>query len=418
MPQITVIDPSIAGISGDMLLGGLIDAGGDVETIREILQLIPKHFPRCKSINLETKHVWSHGFKASCIEFKISEGDDEIQIGKMLQAAKDMTKEAKLSKRAVDFALGSVNLLINAESKVHGTNFSNTHLHEAGSADTLADIFGVAAACDSLKLFDGEIFSTPVAIGGGSVTFSHGTLAVPAPAVMEILTMHHIPMKGGPETVELTTPTGIAMLANLAHIFSPIYPEMIPDKVGYGAGRRQLISSPNLLRIVLGSREGSIMNEVIDMLETNLDDVSGEVLAHTLQRLIDSGAKDAWLTAAQFKKNRPGNVLHVLCKVQDTEKFSRMIMEETGTLGIRHQRWDRFILDRGFKTLNIEIAGRRFEVRVKLARDTAGNLIRAKPEFDDIGSISKAVSMPARYIEQIVSREIERLVMSEREHLA
>jgi hypothetical protein len=94
-----------------------------------------------------------------------------------------------------------------------------------------------------------------------------------------------------------------------------------------------------------------------------------------------------------------------------------MIMEETGTLGIRHQRWDRFILDREFKTLNIEIAGRRFEVRVKLARDTAGNLIRAKPEFDDIGSISKAVSMPARYIEQIVSREIERLVMSEREHL-
>ena len=106
--------------------------------------------------------------------------------------------------------------------------------------------------------------------------------------------------------MELTTPTGIAMLANLAHIFSPIYPEMIPDKVGYGAGRRQLISSPNLLRIVLGTREDSIMNEVIDMLETNLDDVSGEVLAHTLQRLIDSGAKDAWLTAAQFKKNRPG----------------------------------------------------------------------------------------------------------------
>lgn len=395
-----------------MLIGGLIDVGGNLETVRRVLQLIPKHFTRCKSITLEAKTVSSHGFKACGVEFTISEQNEEIPISQMLQAAKDMARETMLSKRATDFALGSVNLLVEAESRVHGTDFSNTHLHEAGSADTLADIFGVAAACDSLKLFDGEIVSTPVAIGGGSVTFSHGTVGVPAPAVIEILSMRHIPMKGGPEAVELTTPTGIAMLANLTHAFTPTYPEMIPDRVGYGAGKKQLTPSPNLLRVVLGSKTTSISKEAVNILETNLDDVSGEVLAYTMQRLIDSGAKDVWLTAAQFKKNRPGHVLHVLCGVHEAEKFSRMIMEETGTLGVRYQSWDRFILDREFKTLNIEIAGRKFEVRVKLAHDSAESIVKVKPEFDDIALISKTTSMPARKVKRIVSREIERLGMN------
>jgi hypothetical protein len=395
-----------------MLIGALIDAGGNMERVREVLQLIPKHFTRCKSISLEAKTVLSHGFKACGVEFRISEQNEEIPISQMLQAAKDMAKETKLSKRATDFALGSVNLLVEVESRVHGTNFSDTHLHEAGSADTLADVFGAAAACDSLKLFDGEIVSTPVAIGGGSVTFSHGTIGVPAPAVIEILSMRHVPMKGGPESVELTTPTGIAMLANLVQAFIPTYPEITPNRVGYGAGKKQLTSCPNLLRVVLGSKASSISREAVNMLETNLDDVSGEVLAYTVQRLIDSGAKDVWLTAAQFKKNRPGHVLHVLCGVHEAEKFSRMIMEETGTLGVRYQSWDRFILDREIKTLNVEIAGKKFEVRVKLAHDTVENLVRAKPEFDDIASISKTISMPSRKVEQIVSRAIERLGMN------
>lgn len=208
--------------------------------------------------------------------------------------------------------------------------------------------------------------------------------------------------------MELTTPTGIAMLATLTRNFSQLYPGMIPHRVGYGAGKRQLISSPNLLRIVLGTKAESMARETISRLETNLDDISGEVLAYTLQRLIDSGAKDAWITEAHFKKSRPGHILHALCAVQDIERLSRIIMEETGTLGVRYQQWSRFILEREFRTLKVEIAGKQFEVRVKLARDEAGKVIRAKPEFDDVALISKAVSMSARKIEHIVSREIER----------
>ena len=391
-----------------MLLGALIDAGADIGSIKDVLRLIPKHFSYCKSISLETRDMSSRGFKACHIEFKISEEQDEIPISELLEATEQIAQDAKLSKRAVNFVTGSINLLIQVESRVHGTDFSKTHLHEAGSADTIADILGVAVACDSLKVFDGDISSTPVAIGGGTITFSHGTLGVPAPAVMEIIRMHQIPMRGGPEEVELTTPTGIAMLATLTRDFSPFYPSMIPDRVGYGAGKRQLISSPNLLRIVLGTKAESMARETISMLETNLDDTSGEVLAYTLQRLIDSGAKDVWITEAHFKKSRPGHILHSLCAVEDIERLSRIIMEETGTLGVRYQQWGRFILDREFRTLNVEIAGKQFEVRVKLARDESGKVIRAKPEFDDVTLISKAVSMSARKIEHIVSREIER----------
>ena len=124
---------------------------------------------------------------------------------------------------------------------------------------------------------------------------------------------------------------------------------------------------------------------------------------------MDSGARDAWTTTAQFKKGRPGHVLHALCAVQDSERLSRIIMEETGTLGVRRQQWNRFILERDFKTLNIQIAGKEFEVRFKIARDKAGNMIGTKPEFEDISLISKVLSMPARKVERIVLREAERL---------
>ena len=409
MSQITVIDPSIAGISGDMLLAGLIDAGADIAAVKSVLQLIPENFPRCNSITIETKTVSSHGFRACNVEFKISEQNHDTPISQLLNAAKNMAKESKLSKRAADFAMNAINLLIEVETKVHGTTPPDTHLHEAGSADTLADIFGVAAACDSLKLFDGEIISTPVAIGGGSVSFSHGTVSVPAPAVMEILRMHHIPMKGGPELVELTTPTGIAMLASLAQTITTTYPEMTPNKVGYGAGKKELTQSPNVLRIILGHKTSPVSKDKVVLLETNLDDVSGEILAHTMRHLMDAGAKDVWLTQAQFKKNRPGHVLHVLCEENETETFSKKIMEETGTLGVRYQRLDRIVLDRKFRTLNIQVHGKRFEVRVKVAYDTRGNIIRAKPEFEDIAHISEETSMPSRIVQQLVASEMERL---------
>ena len=141
------------------------------------------------------------------------------------------------------------------------------------------------------------------------------------------------------------------------------------------------------------------------MLETNLDDVSGEILSHTLQKLIDAGAKDVWITFGLFKKNRPGHILHALCDPQDTAKLSRIMIEETGTLGVRHQFWQRLTLSREVQPMSFEISGKKFEVRVKLAHDAAGNIVRVKPEFDDIRMIAKDVGLPARRVEEIVSAQ-------------
>jgi hypothetical protein len=311
-------------------------------------------------------------------------------------------------------------MLIEVESQLHGTDIRGTHLHEAGSADTLADIFGVAAATDSLDLFGGDIVSNPVAVGGGHVKFSHGTLSIPAPAVMEIVRRCQIPILGGPTTVELATPTGVIMLANLVREFSSVYPAMIVKKVGYGSGKMTLDSSPNFLRVVLGTRleTPQTPNETVQVLETNLDDVSGEILSHAMQGLIEAGAKDAWVTFGLFKKNRPGCILHVLCDPQDTAKLSRIMIEETGTLGVRQQFWQRLTLSREVESVGVHISGKTFQVRIKLARDANGKIVRVKPEFDDIHVIAKEVGLPARRIEEIVSVQVSREYHRESEGLS
>lgn len=392
-----------------MLLAALIDAGADIRAIKSTLHLIPKYYSRCKSINLKTEDILTHGFRACGIELKISEksreDDHEVSADQFMNATKRITRNSKLSKKAVNFALGSIKMLVEVEGRLHGTGVHETHLHEAGSADTLADVFGVATAMDSLNLFDGEIISAPVAVGGGHVRFSHGTLSIPPPAVMEIVRLHRIPILGGPEPAELATPTGVAMLVNLAQKFSTLYPAMIVEKVGYGSGKIKLNSSPNLLRVVLGTELETISTatEPLQVLETNLDDVSGETLAYTLQKLIEAGAKDAWITFGVFKKNRPGHILHTICDPKDTAELSRIMIQETGTLGVRHQLWHRLTIERQLQSMGIKISGKKFKVKLKLALYATGSIVRVKPEFDDIRIIANEVGLPLRRVEEIVS---------------
>jgi len=389
-----------------MLLAAFIDAGADQKIIQRVVEQIPSHYTKCKSLHLEVEEVKVYGFRACRVNFKIGEDSHGTEAKQLVDASEAIATASEMSSKASSFAVKAVRTLIETESKLHGVALDYTHLHEAGSADTLADIFGVAAACDSLNVFDGTIMSTPVAIGQGTVTFSHGTLAVPAPAVLEIARRYHIPITGSSEPVELATPTGMAMLANMAHQFTEAYPAMIPHKVGYGAGRFQLQSSPNFIRVTLGSSSDNMKSDVVQLLETNLDDVSGEVLAHAMQTLVDSGARDVWITPAQFKKNRPGQVLHVLCDVKETEEMTRRIIEETGTLGVRYKQWHRFVLERDIETLDVEIEGKRFQVRVKIARD-GPRVVRLKPEFEDIRQIAKETGLPARRVEDIVLGKAE-----------
>ena len=410
-----MIDCLTAGVSGDMLLGALIDAGADSKRIQDVLDLIPQHYSRCRSIHFESREVKTHGFRACGVFLDLAEISEETPAKALLEAAEAIGAASGFSSKTVSFAVGSVKTIVEVESRLHGVDISKTHLHEAGSADTLADVFGVAAACDFLGLFDGRILSTPVAVGGGMTSFSHGTLTTPVPAVLEILREHKVPMRGGPEQVETATPTGVSILVNLATEFVDVYPEMVVERVGYGAGKRDLKATPNLLRIVIGQEptheSGS---DVIQVLETNLDDVSGEVLGHAIQRVLDSGARDAWVSSAQLKKNRPGHVLHVICDQQDTTRLAAVLMEETGTLGVRYQSWNRIKLEREVRLVPVKIGLKEFQVRVKYAKDGSGKSVKAKPEFDDIRTIAEELSMSAREVADIVQHEIRRKKEGER----
>lgn len=389
-----------------MLLGALIDAGAALTSIQQVLDLIPHHFPRCKSITLGATDVKKHGFRACRAELTIAEKSGETRGQELVEATEAIANSSKLSKNAISFVKNSIRILTEVESALHGAEMSNVHLHEAGSSDTLADIFGTAAACDALKVFEGTVYSCPVAVGGGSVTFSHGTVSVPAPAVLEIARRYHVPILGGPANEELATPTGVSMLASLARAFLKRSPAMIPEKVGYGAGKKELTSTPNILRVVIGqNEEQKLESDLVEVLETNLDDVSGEIVSGTLQRILECGAKDAWVTSAQFKKNRPGYVLHALCHPNDLQKLTEIIMTETGTLGVRHQRWNRLVLGREVVTVKVPMADKIFSVRIKIARDKSGKLIGMKPEFDDLDSIARTLSLPVREVSARVLEE-------------
>jgi hypothetical protein len=394
-----------------MLLGALLDAGAEVKVIQRVLDLIPQHFSRCKEVRLNAKEAKRHGFRSCRAELTIIEDADEVSAGELLQATRGVVGSANLSDDAKSFANNAVRLLTEVESKLHGVEISSAHLHEAGSTDTLADILGTAAGCDSLGVFDGEVYSCPVAVGGGTVSFSHGTVSVPAPAVLEIARRHHIPIIGGPVNEELATPTGVSMLASLVDTFVEVPPPLVPDKVGYGAGKGELANAPNMLRVIIGqSYEERFDHDLVQVIETNLDDVSGEVVGNSLQRIIDAGAKDVWVTPAQFKKSRPGYTLHAICARDDLEKISEVIFRETGTLGVRYRQWDRFILRREDVAVKLTLGQKTFEVRVKVARDRSGKILRMKPEFEDLDSISRSISRPVREISVMVLEEARKVL--------
>jgi len=316
---------------------------------------------------------------------------------------------AELSNMASVFALKVLNSLIEGESSVHGKE-NTLHLHELASADTFVDILGTATALDDLKLFrDVKIYSTPVAVGGGSVKFSHGTFAVPAPATIEILRSKNYPIIGGPINHELTTPTGAAILVNLAES-SSFYPPIKPIKIGYGAGSYDFEELTNVLRIVLGKTlDYSLSKDEIYILETNVDDVSGEVLGYALQRLFSEGVLDASIIPTTTKKSRPGYLIKLVADAETVEELSRVLMEETGTLGVRFYRCSRYVLKRRTISVGINIDGLKEKVRVKVAEDTKGNIIHMKPEYDDIEQIAGKTGLPFRAIESITKAELRKL---------
>lgn len=406
--KVAVIDCQSAGISGDMIISALIDLGASQEKILKAAEIVEKNHPTCQMLGVEVKDAERHGVRAKALNVTLTEELKPMKANDARKILSKCIKMAELPDMAAAFALNVLDSLIEGELRIHGSE-KPLHLHELASADTFLDILGTAEALEDLNLFRGaRIYSTPVAVGGGSTEFSHGTFAVPAPVTMEILRSRSHPIIGGPINRELATPTGAAILVNLAEP-SSFYPSIRPIKTGYGAGSKDFEELANILRMVLGKPlDYSLSRDEKFIVETNVDDVSGEVLGYTLQRLFSEGVLDVSIIPTTTKKSRPGYLIKLIAGMENIERLSRVLMEETGTLGVRFYPCLRYILKRRTKSVGIDIDGIKESIRVKIAEDTEGNIIHMKPEYDDIERVSRKTGLPFRAVEKIARARLRK----------
>ena len=408
--QAVIIDCQVAGISGDMFLGTLLDLGADVERVVNAIKTL-EEFVKCKNIEVEIRDVIRKGFRAKKIDVK-ADKTPELDGAELIGVVEKCAEKLRLTDRAKIFASDTIRTLIEAEAKLHGENISDVHLHEAGQIDTPAEIIGSAVALEDLGLLDSKVYSTPVAVGGGIFRFSHGTVSSPAPATLEILRSKNFPFTGGPVQSELATPTGASILVNLVDEAIHFYPLIKPLRVGYGAGTKDFEEMPNILRIVLGEpfSYGLLKDEIV-VLETNIDDVTGEVVGHVIDKLLVEGARDVSIIPIFTKKNRPGQILKVITDKENVEHLARLLIVETGSLGIRMYPCERRILLRESIPVEIVIDGLREDVMVKVSRDREGKIVQIKPEYDDVKKIAEKTSKPLREVTEIVKSKARRLLL-------
>jgi len=410
--HVTIIDCQVAGISGDMFLGALLDLGADAEKVVSTIRSI-QDFVKCKNIEVNIRDVTRRGFRAKKVDVK-AEKMPEMKGAELIAAIEECAESLQLSEKAREFASDVIKTLLSCEAKLHGKNVNKIHLHEAGQIDTPAEIIGSAVALEDLGIFNSKVYSTPVAVGGGLFKFSHGTVSSPAPATLEILRSKKFPFVGGPVESELATPTGAAILVNLVDEVTCFYPAVKPMKVGYGAGTKDFKMIPNVLRIVLGeSVTHDLFKDEIVVLETNLDDVTGEIVGQVIDKLLLEGARDVSIIPIFTKKNRPGQILKVITDKENVEHLSRLLIEETGSLGVRMYRCERRILARESIPMEVVIDGLTKRVRVKVSKDKTGKIIQIKPEYDDVKKIAEETSKPLREIIDIVKNKARKELLKE-----
>ena len=404
--MVIVIDPQIAGISGDMLLCSLVDLGADKNQIVEGIKKIEKFLPDSKINKMDFQKIQKNGIESTELILEIDEKISERKGVEIKNAIINSVNELQLSDKARTFAESCINSLISSESKIHGISEDSVHFHEASSIDTLVDIVGVTIACEKLKLFEEKIVCLPVSVGSGTVSFSHGTMSNPASAVLQIFKNSNLTIKGNNANEELTTPTGACILVNLTDSSMKYYPSMNISSIGYGAGQKNFESFSNVLKIVQGSHEKTEMDSV-KILETNVDDVSGEILGYLIEKIMKIGAKDISIYPGITKKGRPTNLISIMCDDEKIETITDILVLETGTLGIRISDYNRLIVARTNHSFSLTFEGKSFEINYK--KSTYKEKTHFKIEFEDLKNISETLDKPIRDVELFLRKEIEKL---------
>jgi uncharacterized protein (TIGR00299 family) protein len=403
--MVIVIDPQIAGISGDMLLSSLVDLGADKNKIIDGIKKCEKFLSNSTIKKIDFQKIQKNRIESTQL---ILESDENISEKKGIEIKKailDSVNELNLSIKSKTFAESCINTLISSESKIHGISEDSVHFHEASSIDTLVDIVGITIAFDDLKLFEEKIVSLPVSVGGGNVSFSHGTMSNPASAVLQIFKNSNLNIQGNNVKEELTTPTGACILVNLTNESVQYYPSMNVISIGYGAGQKNFEAFSNVLKIIQGDENNSMMDS-IKILETNIDDVSGEILGHLIEKIMDQGAKDVSIYPGITKKGRPTNLVCIICDDDKVDTIIDTLVLETGTLGIRISNSNRFIVPRTDHNFSLTFDDKSFEVNYK--KSSYKGKTHFKIEFEDLKNISTVLNKPIVDIESFLRKEIEK----------
>ena len=403
--MLVVFDCQVAGISGDMLLSSLIDLGANKKKVIDAVMSCQNFLEGSSIVNASFEEVRRSGFRATALNIKYDDKANERKGVEVYDAIARCCDSLDLENKTKSFALASIKTLIEAESRVHGEEYSKVHLHEASSIDTLVDIVGSAVAIQDLGLFNANIYSSMVAVGGGSLTFSHGTTTNPGSAILEIFKNRNFTIVGGSVDSELTTPTGASMLVNLAKGSLDFYPALQPIKVGYGAGSKNFENFPNVLKVVLGKEAQKMEMDTVYVLETNVDDASGEVMGSLVDDLMEKGAKDVSIIPVVAKKGRPAYMIRVICDYEQMNTLLNALIQESGTLGVRVQQTLRYIVPRVVLSVPVSIKGEEFVVRVKVVKED-DRIVYAKPEYDDVKNIAAKLNIPYRTASSLINQAI------------
>ena len=370
-----------SGIAGDMALGALVDAGADGDEVVELLERLP-----VGGWKLEFEPVLRCGLAATRARVHAEETTVHRTAGNITA----MIEEADLPERVTRRALATFNALAEVEGRLHNRPPSQVHFHEVGAIDSIVDVVGTCAALEVLGIE--EVHASSVATGTGMVRSAHGLIPVPAPATVGLLA--GAPTHGTDVPFELTTPTGAALLVATASSWGPM-PAMVVEASGFGAGSRDLDGRPNVTQVVVGEPVATAEpGQPVTLLEVNVDDATGETLAHAVAECLEAGAHDAWVTPIVMKKGRPAHVVSTLCDPSRVGEVAAVLTAETGSLGVRGHTLERWPAARSMD--EVEVGGERIGMKV-----TSG---RAKVENDYAARAARRLGLPLR---EVVSRAEE-----------
>ncbi len=385
-----IIDPQGSGISGNMIIGALVDLGADKNELKEVMEKSAKIIGE---INVTFENIIKKGISSTYCHVEMLDKKSHVHYNELVDKINTLELDDDIKKTSLNI----FKRIAIAESKVHGKSLEEIHFHEVGASDAVADVIGSVYAYYSLNLEKQKIIGLPIAVGGGSVKTAHEILPVPAPAVLELL--NGLNFKGGPVSSELATPTGCAIYAELCDEIKEFIPLVKAEKTGYGAGSKDF-DHPNVLRIMQAADINK--DDKVDVIETNIDHLTGEEIGYLFDVLMDVGASDVSITPIIMKKNRHGSLLKVISKKSRRDDIVNLIFKETGSLGIRiAPNLHRGLAKREFIKKTYEIEGKEYDVTFKIGY-VNGEIISKRPEYEDLKKIAIDSGLSLRKVKEII----------------